>query len=593
MRTIYPSLPSLTRRRALVLAGAAAAAVPLTLATGRAAIAGYVAGPPPRREAAPIDLVIERGKVVIDGAPRGAITINGTLPGPILHWREGDRAIINVTNRLDEPTSIHWHGLLLPGPMDGAPGFNGFRAIVPGDTRTYDFTLRQSGTYWYHSHSAGQEQEGLYGAIVIDPAKPDMVKYDREHVVVLSDHSDQSPDTILRNLKVSEGHYNRGRRALGDLIDDASRDGLGAALSDRMDWAAMRMDATDLTDVTGYRFLVNGRGAEEAGHVWLATGRAGEKVRLRIINAAAMSILDVSIPGLPMTVVAADGRNVRPTRVDEFRFGPGETYDVVVTPQADRAYSLVAEPLDRSGFARATLSPREGVTGPMPPHRPRTTLTMDDMGMMEGMDHSGMAGMDHGAMDHGSMGGMAGMGGMPGMDHSTMDHSAMGHGDMGAPRPPTHARGWADAGTMPGARALTPADLVASDPDTDTREPNHEITLRLTGMMGRYIWTLNGDRFDESEPIRVSNGDRVRIRFVNETMMAHPMHLHGMFMRLENGRGADAPARHTVLVPPGKTVSVRFTADEPGEWPLHCHLLYHMASGMMTRFVVETRAAAL
>ncbi|MGQ9365495.1 copper resistance system multicopper oxidase [Azospirillum sp. ST 5-10] len=576
----------LSRRDALTLAGAAGLAGIVTVHPGRRAFAASDRA---------LDLTVERTRITIDGETSDAIAIGGSIPAPTLRWREGEEVVVHVTNRLDEPTSIHWHGLLIAGVMDGAPGFNGYRPIMPGQTYTYRFTLRQSGTYWYHSHSASQEQEGMYGAIVIEPAERDPVRADRDYVVLLSDHTPEAPEAILRKLKVSEGYYNNDRRTLVDFFCDAGRDGLAATVRDRLDWGEMRMDATDLADVTGYRFLVNGKGPRDN---WTAVYRPGERVRLRIINGSAMTIFDVRIPGLPMTVVAADGQNVVPVKVDEFRFGVGETYDVVVMPAGDKPFTIFAEPIDRTGFARATIAPRVGMEGEIPERRPRAVLTMADMGMAHGgMDHGAMAGMDQGSMagmDHGSMAGMD-HGAMAGMDHGSMagmDHGAMPGMNHGAAAGGDRAVGWADAGTPPGAKALSYADLK-SFRAASPRAPSHEIEVRLTGMMSRYVWTLNGERFDEGAPIRVAYGDRVRIRFVNTTMMAHPMHLHGMFVELENGQTERMPKKHVVLVPPGQVVSVQLTADEPGEWPFHCHLLYHMASGMMTRFVVEPRTAGL
>ena len=583
-----------SRRDALKLAGAAGLAGIITVYPGRRVFAASDQS---------LDLAVERTRITIDGETSSAIAIGGSIPAPTLRWREGQEVVIHVTNRLDEGTSIHWHGLLLQGVMDGAPGFNNYKPIAPGETYTYRFKLRQAGTYWYHSHSASQEQEGMYGAIVIEPAGRDPVRADRDYVVLLSDHTPEKPEDVLRKLKVSEGYYNNNRRTLVDFFRDAKRDGLGATINDRLAWGEMRMDATDLADVTGYRFLVNGKGPRDN---WTAVHNPGERVRLRIINGSAMSIFDVRIPGLPMTVVTADGQNVVPVKVDEFRFGVGETYDVIVMPTEDKPFTFFAESIDRTGFARATLATREGMEGEIPKMRPRATLTMADMAMAPGMDHGSMAGMDHSkmpGMDQGSMAGMdhskmPGMdqGSMAGMDHSKMpgmDHSAMPGMSHGAAGSNDQAVGWADAGTLPGAKALSYADLKAISKAKDVREPTHEIEVQLTGMMSRYIWTLNGQKFDEGPPIRVAYGDRIRIRFVNTTMMAHPMHLHGMFVELENGQTDRMPRKHVVLVAPGQTTTVQLTADEPGEWPFHCHLLYHMASGMMTRFIVEPRTASL
>lgn len=557
----------LSRRDALRLAGAAGLAGVVSVFPGRRsfAAAGQV-----------LELAVERTRITVDGITTRATTIGGTVPAPTLRWREGEEVVIQVTNRLDEPTSIHWHGLLLEGVMDGSPGFNGFEPIQPGQTYTYRFRLRQAGTYWYHSHSAAQEQEGMYGAIIIEPAGREPVRADRDYVVFLSDHTAQKPETVLRNLKVSEGYYNRGKRTLGDFFRDAERDGVQATLRDRLDWGDMRMDATDLADVTGYQFLINGKGP---GDNWTALYKPGERVRLRIINGSAMSIFDVRIPGLPMTVVAADGQNVMPVKVDEFRFGVGETYDVIIMPDGDKPFTFLAEPIDRSGYARATLAVADGMAGPIPELRPRTILTTEDMGMAH-------AGMDHGSMNHGGAGAMD-HAAMPGMDHSGMNHGDMAASSQGRPL------GWADASTPAGTRALSYDDLKSLTKAKDLREPTQEIEVQLTGMMSRYIWTLNGQKFDQGEPIRVNHGDRVRIRFVNTTMMAHPMHLHGMFMELENGQTDRMPRKHVVLVPPGKSRSVQLTADEPGEWPFHCHLLYHMASGMMTRFIVSPKTPGL
>jgi len=573
----------LSRRDALKLAGVAAGA------------AGFAAVYPGRRSFATatrtFELAIETGRITVDGISSDAILMGGSVPAPTLHWQEGEEVVIHATNRLDEPSSIHWHGILLPGSMDGAPGFNGFLPILPGETFTYRFRLRQSGTYWYHSHSGAQEQAGMYGAIVIAPSGREPVRADRDYVVVLSDHTRERPMRVLANLKADPGYYNRGKRTLIDFFRDASRDGLGPTVRDRLDWGEMRMDPTDLADVTGYAFLVNGRGPEDN---WTGLFSPGERVRLRFINASAMSFFDVRIPDLKMTVIAADGQNVQPVPVDEFRFGVGETYDVVVLPREEKAFTIFAESIDRSGFARATLAPRPGMLGPIPAQRPRTILSMADMGMAH-------EGMDHGGMGHGSMAGHGGTGntgagrGTMAQGMAGMDHSAMGHGGMiaGAGEADRRPFGWADAATPPGQKALSYADLRSAIPAGDTREPSVEIEVRLTGIMERYMWSLNGRPFGKDEPIRVAYGDRVRMKFVNTTMMAHPMHLHGMFMELENGQDDRKPRKHVVVVPPGETVSVVLTADEPGDWPFHCHLLYHMESGMMTRFVVAPRLAEL
>ncbi len=538
--------------------------------------------------AATYDLIIEQKSIVADGRTVPVMAINGQVPGPELRWREGESVTIKVTNRLPEPTSLHWHGLLLPGAMDGVPGLNGYNAIAPGATFTYHFPIRQAGTYWYHSHSGGQEQLGIYGAIVITPAKGETVKAERDYVVMLSDLTAESPQRILRNLKVDAGYYNRGHRTVGDFFQDVARRGLGATLDDRWDWGMMRMEPTDLADVSGYAHLING---QTAAANWTGLFKAGEKVRLRFINGSAMSFYDVSIPGLKLIVTAADGQPVQPVPVDEFRIGVAETYDVIVTPAADKAYTILVEPLDRDGYARGTLAPRAGMTGAMPTLRRRTLLTMADMGMAHGghamMGHDGASAAGSHVMPDGTV--MAN----DAMGEAKMDHSAHAGHAMAPPvsddAPPL---GWVDADTPPGNRMLAYADLKAATIQPDQRPPRREIEVRLGGNMQRYIWTLNGQTTEKARPIELNYGERVRLKFINETMMAHPMHLHGMFVQLENGQAKERlPNKHVVVVPPGQSYSVLLTADEPGEWSFHCHLLYHMSSGMMTKLVVARLSA--
>ena len=504
-------------------------------------------------------LTIARGPVNITGDTVEKITINGTIPGPILRFTEGQDAVIHVTNKLNEDTSVHWHGLILPGGMDGVPGFNGFPGIKPGETFTYRFKIRQNGTYWYHAHSMGQEQDGHYGAIVIAPKGHDPVKADHDYVVLLSDFTNEDSWDIMSNLKMSSDYYQYARRTIGDFFDDAQERGFGKAWDNALAWGEMRMLPTDLSDVTGYTFLINGQTPEQN---WTGIFKPGERVRLRFINASAMSFYDVRIPGLKMQVVSADGQNVEPVPVDEFRFGVAETYDVIVTPKEDKAYTIAAEPIDRTGFALGTLAPHEGMRGEMPQARERALLTMADMGM----NHD-MGDMDHGAVDHVSMG------------HAMPSDESMNK--------MAEESGWAKAGTPPGDKALSYADLRYYGTQKDTRQPEREILVRLGGNMERYIWTINGNKYADSGPVNLEYGERVRLKFINDTMMAHPMHLHGMFVQLENGQPAEKlPNKHTVIVPPGQSYSVLLTADEPGEWAFHCHLLYHMMAGMMNKVVV-------
>ncbi|WP_180060652.1 multicopper oxidase domain-containing protein [Acinetobacter sp. YH12135] len=619
-------------------------------------------------------LTIAEQTVNITGKPVQRITVNGQFPAPALEFEEGDEAVIHVNNQLkNQDSSIHWHGLLLPGLMDGVPGFNGFQGIKPQGHFVYQFKVRQSGTYWYHAHSKGQEQDGLYGSLVIHPkAKPAVNAHeytDRDYVVMLSDFHEKSSNQIQKDLKISAEFYQNQRETLGDVWRQVQRDGLKATWSDRKMWNQMRMLKTDLSDVTGYTFLMNGKTPEQN---WTGVFKPNEKVRLRFINASAMSFYDVRIPNLKMTVVSADGQPVKPVTVDEFRIGTAETYDVIVEPQAAH-YQIEAESIDRSGFAVGSLqSELHSATSnlQLPAARPRALLTMQDMGhatehsgddhskmnhatmsemdhpkmnhaamsemdhskmnhaAMSDMDHSkmnhaAMSEMDHSKMNHAAMSEMdhskmnhAAMSemdhskmnhvAMSEMDHSKMnhavmsemDHSKMNHATMSENTHTQHGMpstehknavvyGWANASTPAGHKALHYEDLKSLQPQADTREPSSELVVRLGGTMERYIWTINGKKFSDATPLKVKYGERIRIKFINDSMMAHPMHLHGMFMQLENGQtAAEMPNKHTLIVPPGQTVTALLTADELGEWAIHCHLLYHMSAGMMNKLIV-------
>ncbi|MCF4267039.1 copper resistance system multicopper oxidase [Acinetobacter baumannii] len=647
------------------------------------------------------DLTIAEQTVNITGKPLKRITVNGKFVAPLLEFEEGDDAVIRVHNKLkNQDSSIHWHGLILPGIMDGVPGFNQFDGIAPNKTYEYKFKVRQNGTYWYHSHSKGQEQDGLYGPLVIYPKNKVPLtageKADRDYVVLLSDFHNSTSGQIMSNLKKEADYYQNRRETVFDVFRQIKRDGLKATWKDRSMWNQMRMLKTDMSDVTNYTFLMNGKTPEQN---WTGNFKAGEKVRLRFINASAMSLFDVRISNLKMTVVSADGQPVKPVPVDEFRIGTAETYDVIVEPKQAN-YQIEAESIDRSGFSIGTLhdentSPVKSIVMPTP--RPRALLTMEDMGMnhdmssmkgmdhdmssmkgmdhdmssmkgmdhdmssmkgmdhdmssmkgmdhdmssmkgmdhdmssmkgmdhdmssMKGMDHdmSSMKGMDHDmssmkGMDH-DMSSMKGMdhdmSSMKGMDHDMssmkgMDHDmssmkGMDH-DMSSMKGMDHdmssktmsssgsdevVYGWANASTPAGLKALQYSDLQSLTPQKDTRAPEREIEIRLGGNMERYIWTINGKKFNETEPFKVKYGERIRLKFVNDSMMAHPMHLHGMFMQLENGQDpSNMPNKHTVIVPPGKTVTTLLTADELGEWAIHCHLLYHMSAGMMNKLIV-------
>ena len=553
------------------------------------------------------DLFIGETPVNITGAARTAMTINGSLPGPILRWREGDTVTLRVRNRLKEDTSIHWHGIILPANMDGVPGLS-FHGIAPDGMYEYKFKVNQNGTYWYHSHSGLQEQVGVYGALVIDAKEPEPFSYDRDYVVLLSDWTDENPTRVLAKLKKQSDYYNQHKRTVGDFIDDVSEMGWSAAVADRKMWAEMKMSPTDLADVSGYTYTYLMNGQAPNGN-WTGIFKPGEKIRLRFINASAMTYFDVRIPGLKMTVVAADGLHVKPVSVDEFRIAVAETYDVIVEPDSEQAYTVFAQSMDRTGYARGTLAVQEGLSAPVPSPDPRPLIAMGDMGMdhgsMGGMDHGNMAGMDQGnmaGMDHGSM-----QGGMAGMDHSQMagmDHSGMAGmaGNMQAhpasetnnplvdmqTMTPTHKLDDPGIGLRDnGRRVLTYSDLRSTFPDPDGREPSRTIELHLTGHMEKFSWSFDGIKFSDAEPLRLKYGERVRITLVNDTMMTHPIHLHGMWSDLEDANGNFLVRKHTIDMPPGSKRSYRVTADALGRWAYHCHLLLHMETGMFREVRVD------
>jgi CopA family copper-resistance protein len=547
--------------------------------------------------------------VNITGRARFATAINGQIPAPILRWREGETITLAVTNRLSEPTSIHWHGVRTPSAMDGVPGLS-FAGIPPGQTFIYRFPVHQSGTYWYHSHSAFQEQTGIYGPIIIEPKGGYAHRFDRDYAVFLSDWTDEGPETVISNLKFQSDYYNFQQRTLKTFLDDVNRNGLAETLSDRLMWGEMRMSPTDILDVSGatYTYLMNG---QPPASNWTALFRPGERVRLRFINGSAMSIFDVRIPDLPLNVVQSDGNDLQPVTVDQFRIGTAETYDVIVQPREARAYTIFAQAEDRTGFARGTLAPRPGMTAAIPPMDPRPMRTMKDMGMEHGssggmqMDPGSMPGMSHGApansqrMSHGSMPGMS-HGPTGGMEQ--MNHGAMGQGGalpkIGMTEHATEAKLQGSVGVdnvamapsdrlnepgegfPQGRRVLRYTDLRALKRGNDPRQPEREIVLHLTGNMERFMWGFDGKKFSEAEPIGLKRGERVRFTLVNDTMMEHPMHLHGLWSELENGHGEYRPYKHTVIVKPGERLSFLVNADEPGRWAFHCHLLYHMEAGM-------------
>ncbi|WP_438279769.1 copper resistance system multicopper oxidase [Pseudomonas alabamensis] len=573
------------------------------------------------------DLYIGELPVNITGAARTAMAINGSVPGPILRWREGDTVTLRVRNQLKQDTSIHWHGIILPANMDGVPGLS-FHGIAPDGMYEYKFKVHQNGTYWYHSHSGLQEQSGVYGALVIDAKDPEPFVYDRDYVVMLSDWTDEDPARVLSKLKKQSDYYNFHKRTVSDFVDDVSEKGWSAAVADRKMWAEMKMSPTDLADVSGYTYTYLMNGQAPNGN-WTGIFKPGEKIRLRFINGSAMTYFDVRIPGLKMTVVAADGQYVKPVSVDEFRIAVAETYDVIVEPENEQAYTIFAQSMDRTGYSRGTLAVREGLQAPVPAVDPRPIIAMSDMGMdhgsMGGMDHGSMAGMDQGSMagmDHGSMAGMD-QGSMAGMDHSKMagmDHSSMagmdhskmtGMGNEGMAgmsgamqsHPASETNNpLVDMQTMSptpklndpgiglrnnGRRVLTYADLRSTFIDPDGREPGRTIELHLTGHMEKFAWSFDGIKFSDAEPLRLKYGERLRITLVNDTMMTHPIHLHGMWSDLEDENGNFMVRKHTIDMPPGSKRSYRVTADALGRWAYHCHLLFHMEMGMFREVRVD------
>jgi len=538
---------------------------------------------PTLAQAKTYDITVD--KVIIDTGDfkKEGIGYNGASPGPILKFEEGEEVTINVTNNLSDTTSIHWHGLILPYQMDGVPDIS-YEGIKPGETFTYKFPVVQSGTYWFHSHSDFQEPDGAYGAITVKPKKRDPFRFDRDYVVQLTDKHPHSGKRIMRNLKMMADYYNRKQQTLSDFFNDAERNGISETIKDRMAWGNMRMMPTDIEDLQGFTPLINGKGPKQN---WTGLFTPGERVRLRLINSSAMTYFDFRIPGLTMLVVAADGNNVQPVKVDELRIGVAETYDIIVRPKDDKAYTLFAESMGRTAYARGTLAPRQGMTAEIPEMRDSPLLTMADMGMdhgnMEGMDHSSMAEMDHGKKKDTSLSSMKEM------DHSSMkgmDHSSMA--GMKDSSNPFYASG---SGLKPtaanGGKFLSYSDLKAQKPLYKERDATREIELRLTGNMERYIWSINGVKYDDADPIKLQYGERVRFKFVNETMMTHPMHLHGMWSILDVGAGKWDPVKHTISVAPGTTVYSETEVDAKGQWAFHCHLSYHAAAGMFRKIIVE------
>ncbi len=597
----------LSRRRFVrgLAAGGVLAGLSAVTWAGVSGSASSHSGKPTELSGTAIDLVIAETPVNFTGTTRTAITINGLLPGPTLRLREGDTVTIRVTNKLKESTSIHWHGIILPFQMDGVPGIS-FPGIAPGETFTYRFSLEQSGTYWYHSHSGMQELMGMYGALIIEPREADIIRADRDHVMLLTDWIDSDPMRAFEKLKAQGDIYNLNRATAGDFLRDASKSGMSEAINKRKMWNQMRMSSSDLADLSSsvLTYLTNGTTPE--GN-WTGLFNPGERVRLRFINGAGNTFYDVRIPGLKLTVVQTDGVNIEPVTVDEFRFGPGQTYDVLVQPKDD-AYTVFAQTMDRTGYARGTLATRRGLSAPVPDLDALQLLTMADMmGSMGQGEMAGMAGMDHSKMSGMSTMSMP----MTGMNHGgmAMDHrahtAASGNPLAKPSQTVRHAKTEYGASTdmrvdMPrtnlddpgiglrqnGRRVLTLSDLHTIGGPLDPRGAEREIELHLTGNMDRYTWSLDGLEFGKSRPVHFRYGERVRMILQNDTMMTHPMHLHGMWSELETAEGQFQARLHTIPIQPAQRISFLVTADALGRWAWHCHLMFHMDAGMFREVVV-------
>ena len=589
MKRPFPLVTDPSRRRFVqgIALGGVAAGVgllrsPNAWAAGRPASL-FGANHPHALSGTDFALDVAEAPVNFTGRARVATTVNGGVPGPILRWKEGTTVTLHVTNRLRVPTSIHWHGILLPFQMDGVPGIS-FDGIGPGETFVYRFPVKQSGTYWYHSHSGFQEQVGLYGPIVIEPAGGERYPSDRDYVVMLNDWTDDDPNHIFATLKRQSDYYNFAEPTAPEFFHDVRELGLQKALAKRRMWNRMRMSPTDLSDVSGYTYTCLMNGTTPAGN-WTGLFRPGEKVRLRFINGSAMTYFDVRIPGLKMTVIAADGQDVEPVPVDEFRIGVAEVYDVLVEPQEDRAYTLFAQSIDRTGYARGTLAPREGMPAEVPAMDPRQRLAMVDM-----MGAMAMGGGGHGAMQGMDHGGMSGMSGTSTDSMVKAHHARTEYGpgvDMHVDMPRTNLDDPGVGLRDNGRRVLTYGDLHTVGGPIDSREPSREIELHLTGNMDRYMWSFDGVKFADAKPVHFRYGERLRIVLVNDTMMPHPIHMHGMWSELENPDGQFQVRKHTVNVQPAQRVSYAVKADAMGRWAYHCHMLYHMEAGMFRELVVS------
>jgi len=559
-----PGIPPIHLPRRRFVQGLAVAGVGLGLGLARPARAGAAMPAMQSLSGTTFALDVKESAVDFTGRVRKAVTLNGGVPGPVLRWKEGTTVDLRVNNQLDAMTSLHWHGLVVPADQDGVPGLS-FGGIPAHSAFTYRFPIRQSGTYWYHAHSRFLEQSGLYGAIVIEPKDGEKHAAERDYVFLVSDWTDEDPERVYATLRSRSDAYNYGRPTLQSFLRDARAKGFGDAMAMRRMWNRMRMDNTDLADVSGatYTYLVNG--ATPAAN-WTGLFRPGERVRLRLINGSSNSIFDLRIPGLRLRVIAADGQDVDPVIVDELRLSAAETYDVIVEPTEDRAYTIMAQSIDRSGYARGTLAPREGMHAEVPAPDARPRLAMRDMmGSMadDPGDGGDMVMASHARTEYG-----------PGVDMRVdMPRTNLDDPGVGL-RERTH-------------RVLTYADLHTTGGALDSRAPARTIELHLTGNMERYAWSFDGVKYSDAKPIHFRAGERLRLRLVNDTMMNHPIHLHGMWSEVESPDGAFQVRKHTVNVQPAQQVTYAVTADNPGRWAFHCHMLYHMEAGMFREVVVS------
>ena len=504
------------------------------------------------------DLYVSEKMITVNGKSSMATLINDSLPAPTLKMQEGDTVTIRVHNQLNESTSIHWHGLLVPFEMDGVPGIS-FDGIPAGSTFTYKFKLTQSGTYWYHSHTGFQEQTGMRGAIVIEPKGRERYPIEEDHVILLSDWTHRDPHNLLKLLKQRADFDNYHLPDFKKLLSDIAATDLEAAYDKRKMWNQMRMMPTDFTDLSGettFTYLMNGK---TTAANWTQLVKAGQPVKLRFINGSAQTIFDVRIPGLKMKVVATDGIDVAPVDVDDFRIGVAETYDVIVTPTRD-AHTIFAQNIDRTGFVATTLATKRGARAAIPAMDDVEWLTMSDM-----MGAMGANGYDarHAKTEY---------------DFKTdmrVDSPRMNLDDPGINLRDINRK------------VLTYNQLhsVGDEIMAEQRKPTREIEIHLTGNMERYIWALDGIMFKDAPPVNIKPGERVRITLVNDTMMNHPMHLHGMWSDLRMPSGEFQVRKHTIMVQPAQKISFDVTG-EAGRWAWHCHLLYHIEAGMFREVAV-------